>query len=423
MRLQLSAKASGFDPGDSVVLSVSSDGAVFTPVRTWADGDDDDGVYRLEDIDLSSFSMTAQFFISFDTDLSTPAAKLLVDDLEIVSQPLPSPLVESSDTKGPGSLLAEGSLIDGGAYTIEYFNDSGVELVSAVYGASGSSDETWVYVQAHKDYVVSATAGGSAVVAYIRQVPGTTEPTTGQRLYVETWRHHALEPPPPDEDDDGIESAVDGVLVGESFVDESQVFSGSFTDEHLGGASSGTIDDRGGLVITVTDAPQPGGFLIEASGGAGTATLTVCGSTVQLNDEDSVTATCGSVLIEVHAGTAEILLDDNIVAAVPGGATARITEDPEGRFTVENVLEGAPAIRVDILVGDDIEVTIPADSTAIMTIGQGGQVLIESGPDSAGTVIVRGPGRRVHARAGREHPSCWTGGLLEVRGRQRRRRV
>ena len=102
VRLRLSAKASGFGPGDAVVLSVSSDGAVFTPVRTWADGDDDDGVYRLEDIDLSSFSMTGQFFIAFDTDLSTPAAKLLVDDLEFVIQPLPSPLVESSDTKGPG---------------------------------------------------------------------------------------------------------------------------------------------------------------------------------------------------------------------------------------------------------------------------------------------------------------------------------
>ena len=84
VRLQFWAKADSFEPGEFAELSVSPDGAVFMPVRTWVDGEDDD-VYRFEDIDLSSFSMTSEFWVAFDAEMSGTGDLFFVDDLKVVS--------------------------------------------------------------------------------------------------------------------------------------------------------------------------------------------------------------------------------------------------------------------------------------------------------------------------------------------------
>ena len=95
-----------------------------------------------------------------------------------------------------------------------------------------------------------------------------------------------------DADGDGIEDMVDGRFIGGTLADDSLAFSSGFTDEHLGGTSSGTADDRGGLVVIVRDAPSPLGFLLGASGGAGAATITACGNVMQLAVGEFVTVTC-----------------------------------------------------------------------------------------------------------------------------------
>jgi len=84
VRLQFWAKADSFEPGEFVELTVSPDGAVYTPVRTWVDGEDDN-VYRSEDIDLSSFSMTSEFWVAFDAEMSGTDDMFFVDDLKVVS--------------------------------------------------------------------------------------------------------------------------------------------------------------------------------------------------------------------------------------------------------------------------------------------------------------------------------------------------
>ena len=87
VRIQFSAKAIGFNPGDTVRLLVDPTGAGFTAVKTWVDGDDDN-VYRSEDIDLSSYQMTSEFFIAFEAfeaSMASPDGRLSVDDLKIVS--------------------------------------------------------------------------------------------------------------------------------------------------------------------------------------------------------------------------------------------------------------------------------------------------------------------------------------------------
>jgi len=83
VRLQFWAKAKSFEPGETATASVSPDGATWFTVRTWVDGEDDK-VYRFEDIDLSSYSMTSEFWIAFDAEMSSSNDYFWVDDLKIV---------------------------------------------------------------------------------------------------------------------------------------------------------------------------------------------------------------------------------------------------------------------------------------------------------------------------------------------------
>ena len=43
----------------------------------------------------------------------------------------------------------------------------------------GGRENTWIYVRAHQDYIITATAGGVSVSAFVRQVPGFAEPPVG----------------------------------------------------------------------------------------------------------------------------------------------------------------------------------------------------------------------------------------------------
>lgn len=65
----------------------------------------------------------------------------------------------------------------GGVYTIMLFNkDSNATKTTAAFVPSGGASDTWIYVQARKDYIVTASVGGVSVSAYVRQVPGFNEP-------------------------------------------------------------------------------------------------------------------------------------------------------------------------------------------------------------------------------------------------------
>ena len=85
VRLQFRAKSVAFEPGETVTLKVSDDlGGSFVTVRTWVDGEDDN-IYHFEDIDLSSFTMTSEFFIAFESGITGAAGFFFVDDLRVVS--------------------------------------------------------------------------------------------------------------------------------------------------------------------------------------------------------------------------------------------------------------------------------------------------------------------------------------------------
>jgi hypothetical protein len=148
-----------------------------------------------------------------------------------------------------------------------------------------------------------------------------------------------------DGDGDGIDDAVDGTWDGASFTDESGFFSNSFTDQHSGGTTAGTITDRADLTITVVESPDPTGLLVSASGGGiGTAVVNVDGFDHDFSAGDSAIVTVGSLTTDVLTGPVEIHLAADLYLIVPSGTKAVVTAYPND-FLVE--CQGASAITVD----------------------------------------------------------------------------
>jgi hypothetical protein len=63
--LRFRAKATELLPGDDIDLKVSSNGTNWVTVESWDDSDSDD-VYRYYEIDLSEYSTSSNFWISFE---------------------------------------------------------------------------------------------------------------------------------------------------------------------------------------------------------------------------------------------------------------------------------------------------------------------------------------------------------------------
>lgn len=53
------------------------------------------------------------------------------------------------------------------------------DKVTSPFGPGGSKN-TWIYVRAHQDYIITAAAGEVSVSAFVRQVPGFSEPPVGE---------------------------------------------------------------------------------------------------------------------------------------------------------------------------------------------------------------------------------------------------
>jgi len=84
VRLQFWAKAYSFESGETATCLVSSNGTDWTVVKTWLEGDADN-IYHFYDIDLSGFTMSSEFYIAFDVDLSHTNDQLYIDDVALVT--------------------------------------------------------------------------------------------------------------------------------------------------------------------------------------------------------------------------------------------------------------------------------------------------------------------------------------------------
>ncbi|MFW0858642.1 MAG: hypothetical protein AAGB97_00385 [Dehalococcoidia bacterium] len=67
-----------------------------------------------------------------------------------------------------------------GIYTIVFYNRGHIDRVTKPFRSPGGTGDTWIYVRAFRDYIITATAGGISVSAYVRQVPGFSEPPVRQ---------------------------------------------------------------------------------------------------------------------------------------------------------------------------------------------------------------------------------------------------
>ena len=81
IHLQFYCKVHSFEPGDSAICQVSSNGTDWTTVKTWTDADSD-SIYHLYDVDLSSYApYSSSFWIMFDANMSATNDWIYFDDV------------------------------------------------------------------------------------------------------------------------------------------------------------------------------------------------------------------------------------------------------------------------------------------------------------------------------------------------------
>ena len=80
------AKVSSFEGSDTASVLVSSDGVNYTTVKVFTSSVSDNN-YHAYDIDLSGFTMTSNFRIAFDANMSASNDYFYVDDIDIIGVP------------------------------------------------------------------------------------------------------------------------------------------------------------------------------------------------------------------------------------------------------------------------------------------------------------------------------------------------
>ncbi len=191
---------------------------------------------------------------------------------------------------------------------------------------------------------------------------------------------------PPDRDGNGIADIVDT--------------GGPNSNDFSDGKTRGVVVDKGDQVLIVTDAAdERDGVLIIAdvtSRGRKPATVTVCegAAVITLDAGDVIIVTCGSVTIEVLAGSVEVMF----VAEDGTEAVASIGRGNELTFDAVAVTFDAPATNADtivIMVGDeqisvasgqhaDVEAMIAASAPVLTPAPVIGEPTPEAGDVGAG---------------------------------------
>ena len=112
-RLRFWAKANSFEGSETAQALISPDGANWTVVYTWVNGDDNN-VYYFYDIDLSPYSLTSRFWIAFQANMGSTTDYFYVDNIEVLwifnddlSRPIAEDDFESGGWSGGTGWLAD----------------------------------------------------------------------------------------------------------------------------------------------------------------------------------------------------------------------------------------------------------------------------------------------------------------------------
>lgn len=143
-------------------------------------------------------------------------------------------------------------------------------------------------------------------------------------------------------------------------------YSASYADKLDGfpGLADATVRvvDTAGLPVSVTDAPDPDGLDVSAGAGTGTVKLDTCANHYEVDVTAGTDAliNCGSVILHVVHGSADVVLGDGITTVtVTTGGKAEVAGDEASGFTVDNL--GSTAIGVTV---DGVQDTIAPGETA-----------------------------------------------------------
>ena len=150
-----------------------------------------------------------------------------------------------------------------------------------------------------------------------------------------------------DDDNDGVFDDIDGAWSGSSFTSESLVYSDQFTDQHLGGASYGTVATRN-TAVQVSDLPNPAGFLVSGIGASGGGSVNVCDTATVLSfvSNSAMEVTCaGGVTVNVLSGTT-VARAGKLVANIPAGGRVTVQEFQSG-YSVANLGDSTAAIQIN----------------------------------------------------------------------------
>lgn len=190
----------------------------------------------------------------------------------------------------------------------------------------------------------------------------------------------------PDIDGDGIDNEIDGTWDGASFTDESRIESNNFSDHLRGGISYGRIQNRGQLVVLISDAPDSDrGVIVNVVNGTGRGLIKQCdyrGQDANLDLQQGTIAIidCGSIGIEAIANSAQLILDQDVVIEVPPQVATRVTDTGDDDFVVSN--ESDVPIPVVMNLGPDVTVTIPNGSAGRIAETAPGQFEIQNQTES-----------------------------------------
>ena len=109
-----------------------------------------------------------------------PSVTSTVAFLQQTTTTLPPPPSPTTATTTPGHL--------------EVTFSSSSTVTSNEFDSLGNPSASWIFVQAQKDYVVIAKAGATTVTAYLRQIPGPTDPKVEQDVRILTWKPFGTDP-------------------------------------------------------------------------------------------------------------------------------------------------------------------------------------------------------------------------------------
>jgi hypothetical protein len=114
------------------------------------------------------------------------------------------------------------------------------------------------------------------------------------------------------------------------------------------------------LPVTVTDAPYPAGVDVTVGAGTGKATFDVCGIATLGDAGSEATLTCGSVIVQVTTGAAQVVVGGgSTVVSVPQGGKAEVSGSDSTGFTVENL--GSTDVGVTV---DGVQATVAPGQTS-----------------------------------------------------------